>query len=90
MSTHLTISASDFKAKCLDIFTRLSDRRLSGVTVTRRGKPVAEVSSPRVADGDVPPLYGCMAGSVIIDPDVDLTAPIIPFDQGAFDRKFGV
>ncbi len=85
MSAHLTISATEFKAKCLDIFTQLADRRLSGVTVTRRGKPVAEVERPKSAVGS---LYGSMAGSVYIAPGVDITAPVIDFDEDAFERKF--
>ena len=69
----LTISATEFKAKCLDIFTRLSDHRLTKVTVTRRGKPVAAVTAPVSDGGDI---YGFMAGSVIMPPGLDLTAPI--------------
>ena len=75
MSAHLTISASEFKAKCLDIFTRLASRRLDQVTVTRRGKPVAELYPPKRIDA-AESRYGFMKGTVHIPPDIDLTAPI--------------
>lgn len=77
MSTHLTISASEFKAKCLDIFTRLASRRLDQVTITKRGKPVAEMYPPAADDKPVKSLYGCMRGTVHLPPDLDLTQPII-------------
>ena len=35
----ITIAASEFKAKCLDILRRLGDRRLSRVTDYPRGSP---------------------------------------------------
>ena len=44
-AAELTINVTEFKAKCLDLFDRLNDGRLSKVTVTRRGKPVA-VATP--------------------------------------------
>jgi hypothetical protein len=75
MSAHLTISASEFKAKCLDIFSKLANRRLDQVTVTKRGKPVAELYPPKGAD-PAESLYGFMKGTVHIPPDFDLTAPI--------------
>jgi len=37
-----TISATDFKATCLDILDQVAERRES-VVVTKRGKPVAQV-----------------------------------------------
>jgi hypothetical protein len=70
----LTISASEFKAKCLALFNDLEAHRYAKVIVTRRGKPVAELIPPK---REVPDLYGCMKGSVIIPPDVDLTKPIL-------------
>jgi hypothetical protein len=60
----LEISASEFKAKCLGLF----------VVITRRGKPIAELTPSR---RQVPDLFGCMKGSVVIPPGFDLTAPIL-------------
>jgi hypothetical protein len=70
----LEISASAFKAKCLGLFKDLEAHRYSKVVITRRGKPIAELARPQ---REVPDIYGCMEGSVIIPPDVDLTEPVL-------------
>jgi len=70
----LEISASEFKAKCLALFKELEARRYDKVVVTRRGKPVAQLT-PAVSE--VPDLYGALKGRVIIPPGVDLTEPIL-------------
>lgn len=86
-SSDLTISASEFKAKCLDILKRLGERRLRRVIVTRRGKPVAELTPPTLDPKTAASLHGCMKGRVWIDPDFDLTKPI--FD-GEIDAEKGI
>jgi antitoxin (DNA-binding transcriptional repressor) of toxin-antitoxin stability system len=70
----LEIGVTAFKAKCLALFKELEARRLTKVVVTRRGKPIAELAPART---EVPDLFGCMKGSVIIPPGVDLTAPVL-------------
>jgi antitoxin (DNA-binding transcriptional repressor) of toxin-antitoxin stability system len=70
----LEISASEFKAKCLALFKELEARRYDKVVVTRRGKPVAQLTP---AAREVPDPYGCLAGRAIIPADLDLTAPIL-------------
>jgi antitoxin (DNA-binding transcriptional repressor) of toxin-antitoxin stability system len=70
----LEISASEFKAKCLGLFKDLEARRYRKVVITRRGKPIAELTPSK---RDVPDLFGCMKGSVVIPPGFDLTAPIL-------------
>jgi antitoxin (DNA-binding transcriptional repressor) of toxin-antitoxin stability system len=70
----LEISATEFKAKCLGLFKDLEAHRYSKVVITRRGKPIAELTP---SDREVPDIYGCMEGSVIIPPDVDLTKPVL-------------
>jgi hypothetical protein len=70
----LTISASEFKAKCLALFNDLEAHRYARVVVTRRGKPVAELVPSKQ---EVPDLYGCMKGSVTVPEGFDLTAPIL-------------
>ncbi len=71
----LTISASAFKARCFEIFKELEAQRLTRVTVTRRGRPVAELV-PSAAPS-VPRLWGAHRGSVTIAPGVDLTEPVL-------------
>jgi prevent-host-death family protein len=44
----MTISVTDFKAKCLDFIERVEKKRITRLVLTRHGKPVATVT------GDVP------------------------------------
>lgn len=77
MSAFQTYSATEFKAKCLDILDRLSTRELIQVKVTKRGKTVAILNPPDDTDAALPDLHGFMRGSVVIPPDFDLTAPVL-------------
>jgi hypothetical protein len=70
----LQVSASEFKARCLAIFKDLEARRVGRVLVTRRGRPVAELTPPRT---ELPTLWGAHRGSVAVEPGVDLTAPVL-------------
>jgi hypothetical protein len=70
----LEISASHFKAKCLGLFKDLEAHRYSKVVITRRGRPIAELTPSK---RQVPDLFGCMKGSVVIPPGFDLTAPVL-------------
>lgn len=75
MSATQTISATEFKAKCLKILDRLGSGELSRVEVTKRGKTVAVLTPPeKLAATD---LYGCMRGSVVITDGFDLTKPVL-------------
>lgn len=71
-----TISASQFKARCLDIMDRLADGRLDKLVVTKRGKPVATIMPPEKRQTAVDSLYGCMEGLASVPGDIDLTAPL--------------
>jgi prevent-host-death family protein len=77
-----TISASEFKAKCLDILARVSRREVERLIITKRGAPVAMIVPPPTEEAEVERLYGWQRGSVVIPPGVDLTAPVVdePFD----------
>jgi antitoxin (DNA-binding transcriptional repressor) of toxin-antitoxin stability system len=72
----LSVSATNFKAKCLAIFDQLERRKVDRVVVTRRGRPVAEL---RPAPAELPELWGAHRGSVKVARGVDLTAPT--FDE---------
>jgi len=80
----LEINVTAFKAKCLELFKQLEARRYDKVVVTRRGKPIAELKSPA---SDVPDIYGCMKGSVVIPPGLDLTEPILEDIPEAWSGK---
>ena len=43
----LEISASEFKAKCLGLFKDLEAHRYSKVVITRRGRPIAELTQSK-------------------------------------------
>ena len=73
-SRSLSISATEFKARCLSVFKKLETRRYTRVVVTRRGQPVAEVVPPRAAPPD---LWGALRGSVTIRSGIDLTATVL-------------
>jgi antitoxin (DNA-binding transcriptional repressor) of toxin-antitoxin stability system len=72
--TVLEINVTEFKATCLALFKELEARRYDKVVVTRRGRPIAQLT-PAVSE--VPDLYGALKGRVIIPPGVDLTEPVL-------------
>jgi len=72
-----TFTATEFKAKCLDIFDKLAAHELTRVTITKRGKPVAVLTPPDDPQAAVRRLHGFMRGTVIAPPDIDLTAPVL-------------
>lgn len=75
MPVSQTINASDFKARCLDILDRLSNRTLERVTITKRGRIVGILLPPEDEPEAVRHIHGFMRGSVTIPADADLTAP---------------
>lgn len=56
-----TLSATEFKAKCLRILDELDPQ---GIVVTKRGRPVAKVTP--VSTVSNAKFYGCMKGKVVI------------------------
>jgi prevent-host-death family protein len=72
-----TISATEFKAKCLDILDRINRRELERMVVTKRGRVVAVLVRPEDQAAQVRRLHGFMRGSVVIPAGADLTAPTI-------------
>jgi prevent-host-death family protein len=60
----LTVSATDFKAKCLALIEEMNRTKVP-IVVTKRGKPVAEMYPAR-SDADAPkPFIGSMKGTVL-------------------------
>jgi prevent-host-death family protein len=72
-----TISASEFKAKCLNILDRLASHELDRVVITKRGQPVGVLIAPQPEPDASFELYGCMRGSVVIPEGFDLTEPVL-------------
>ncbi|HEX4110968.1 MAG TPA: type II toxin-antitoxin system prevent-host-death family antitoxin [Stellaceae bacterium] len=84
----IEISATEFKAKCLGLLDRLSKRSLKRVTVTKRGKPVAVLTPPKLAKKKpLPSLFGCMKDRTFIPPGYDLTKPVY---EGEWDAEKGI
>ena len=84
--TNKIISATEFKAKCLDILDRVNSGEVDRVTITKRGRPVAVLSPAQETGADFESLFGFMRGTVIIPEGFDLTAPVI---EGPFDAEEG-
>ncbi|MBK9216690.1 MAG: type II toxin-antitoxin system Phd/YefM family antitoxin [Chloracidobacterium sp.] len=59
-----TISATEFKAKCLNIFDNLDS---NGIIVEKRGKPVAKVTPIKDDDFEI---IGCLKGEMEILGDI--------------------
>jgi antitoxin (DNA-binding transcriptional repressor) of toxin-antitoxin stability system len=77
MASHeVTVTITAFKANCLDLVRQLEHGKLKRITLTRRGKPVAEVSPKKAAKKKTfADIYGCMRGTIEFAPDYD------PFEQ---------
>lgn len=84
------ISATEFKATCLDILDRVGTGEWDRVEVTKRGRVVAVLVPPKPAAAAIAGLHGFMRDSVIIPEGLDLTAPVAedPFDaaEGTLHR----
>jgi antitoxin (DNA-binding transcriptional repressor) of toxin-antitoxin stability system len=83
-SSHLTINATAFKAKCLDLLSRLDGGKLKRVTVTKRGKPVAVVEAARVPRKPYASAYGFLRGKIHFAPDYDPFERVIDEPQDPF------
>lgn len=82
----MSVGAADFKARCLDLFDRLSGHELDRVEVTKRGRVVAVITPPTPAPDWIKSLQIEMAGSVDIPEGFDLTAPVL---DEAMDAEAG-
>lgn len=71
-----TVSATLFKAKCLELIEDMSTGRLRRVHITKRGKPFVSVS-PSAASKPSDTIFDVMQGTVHIPAGLDLTAPVI-------------
>ncbi len=84
MNKAITITATEFKARCLKIMDDLEARRIDSVTVTKRGKPSVLVTAPK--DLAWKPLHGAHSGKIWIAPDVDLTGPVVPLEDWGLEE----
>ena len=78
------ITATEFKATCLELLDKLSARKLTRLVITKRGKAVA-VLTPADATAEAEALFGCLKGSVRVPRGLDLRAPVL--DKPLFATK---
>ena len=85
-----TVSATEFKAKCLELMDAAATRKLDRVHVTKRGKPFLTLTMvPDVAPIAADSLFGAMKGSTNIPDDFDWEAsPYSEADLDAMDKRF--
>lgn len=74
------MTATEFKAKCLEVMDRVNSGEWSQVVITKRGKDVAVLRAPGGKDTEAPwdpySIFGCMKGTVTIPDGLDLDGPI--------------
>jgi len=75
----VVITATEFKAKCLELLDRVKSGAVKKVVITKRGEEVGLLTAPKPdveEPWDPKSMYGSMKGSFFIDPSIDLTKPI--------------
>jgi len=81
-----TVSATEFKAKCLDLLDQVGARQIKRLEITKHGKVVAVLIPPANQKEAVLQLHGFLRGSVVVPDEVDLTAPVL---DEALDAEMG-
>ena len=81
-----TVSATEFKAKCLDLLDQVGTRRIERLEITKHGKVVAVLIPPASREESVLQLHGFLRGSVVVPDGVDLTASVL---EDALDAELG-
>ncbi len=78
-----TVSVSEFKATCLELLAKVQ-RTGEPILVTKRGKPLAQVTRPPAPKAQKDNGLGCMAGTARILGDI--VAPALdPSEYGDAD-----
>ena len=77
MQDALSYSATEFKAKCLEILDGLAARKLTRVTITKRGRIVAVLTPPEGSEAEIRGLHGLLRGSVVAPQGFDFTQPVL-------------
>jgi antitoxin (DNA-binding transcriptional repressor) of toxin-antitoxin stability system len=76
-----TISATEFKATCLELLDKVNRGEIDELAITKRGVTVAILRRPRVTREEAEAIFGCMKGTLGIPDDLDLTAPVFDPDD---------
>ena len=94
----IEMSVTEFKAKCLELFTKMQRRELDSVSITKRGEVVAELTPPKAKakltfDEAMARYHKALENKPVsmdlLDPDLDLTKPVFDDydDFNAFHGK---
>ncbi len=81
-----TVTATEFKATCLDLLDRVHSGEIDELAITKRGNVVAVLRRPKVTREQAEALFGCMKGTLTWDDDLDLTAPVF---EGEINAETG-
>lgn len=84
-----TLSASDFKARCLEVMRQIEKGELQRVTVTRRGKSVAVLQGVQ-HEKPYKDDFGFMRGLIHLAPDYDPFEQVIEESDDPFIGKASV
>lgn len=87
MSTDLKLSASEFKAKCLDLLDRIAARKITRLTVTKHGRPVAVLAPPASREEEAARIFGALKGRIEAPAGFDFTAPVLDEPLSAAEGK---
>ena len=85
--TKQAVSASEFKAKCLDLLDQVAAGEIEELAVTKRGRVVARLLPPHAATVAADQFHGFMRGTVQIAPGVD---PTEPASDDVWDAELGI
>ena len=78
-----TVTATEFKAKCLEFMDQLDQRKLDRILITKRGRVVSMAVPPPAspADKTLPPIFGFMKADTYIPDNFDWEAPLISNEE---------
>ncbi len=83
----LTINATEFKARCLELLDQVGTGDIEELAVTKRGQVVARLVPPRRPPASFAEWRASMEGTVHIPPGFDLTEPAY---DGPWDAELGI
>ncbi len=80
----MTITATEFKARCLELMDRVYQTGES-IVITKRGKPISRLAPPE-APSNRPRLLGCMEGQLDELANLPPEYSVFNFDDAAPSR----
>jgi prevent-host-death family protein len=78
-----SVTATEFKAKCLAILDEVDENKGTVVTITKRGRPVATVQAAKKSEWRS--LEGVLAGKIDLDAWGDIVSPRTDIHWDALD-----